>query len=100
LYGQAPYQFNISSLPTTINKDTDRWNSRPVPIATVGTVTVSPSGSANITGGGVYPCPKGQPAQFLLHPASDDRPFGLDWFELDYPTSEGGPHGIVFEMYS
>lgn len=46
----------------------------------------------------MYPCPKGQVAQFLLHPASDDRDFGLDWFELDYPASEGGPHGIVFDM--
>ncbi|KAF1362718.1 hypothetical protein EJ07DRAFT_105857 [Lizonia empirigonia] len=98
LYGQAPYQFNISSLPPTINKDTDTWNSRPQPIKTVATVTLSYSGNATVSGGAVYPCPKGQVSQFLLHPASDDRDFGFTWFELDYPAAEGGPHGIVFDM--
>ncbi|KAJ4310302.1 hypothetical protein N0V94_008512 [Neodidymelliopsis sp. IMI 364377] len=98
LWGQAPYQFNVSSLPSTINKDTDTWNKRPQPIKTLATVTLTHSGNASISGGAVYPCPKGQVAQFLLHPASDDRDFGLTWFELDYPSSEGGPHGITFDM--
>ncbi|KAF3043066.1 hypothetical protein E8E11_000760 [Didymella keratinophila] len=98
LSGQAPYTFNISSLPPAINKDTDTWNSRPQPISTVATVTLSHNGTASISGGAVYPCPKGQVAQFLLHPASDERDFGFEWFELDYPASQGGPHGIVFDM--
>ncbi|KAH6614320.1 ubiquitin 3 binding protein But2 C-terminal domain-containing protein [Boeremia exigua] len=98
LWGQAPYKFNISSLPPTINKDLDTWNSRPQPLRTLATVTLTHGGNVTLTGGSVYPCSKGQVAQFLLHPASDDREFGLSWFELDYPASEGGPHGITFDM--
>lgn len=99
LWGQAPYAFNISTLPPySINKDKDTWNSRPQPIKTLATVTLNHAGNASISGGQVYPCPKGQVAQFLLHPASDDREFGFEWFELNYPASEGGPHGLVFDM--
>ena len=98
LEGQAPYQFNISSLQSPINKDKDTWNERPEPLNTIATVTLSHSGNASISGGAVYPCPKGNVAQFLLHPASDDRDFKFTWFELDYPVPDGGPHGIVFDM--
>lgn len=98
LWGKPPYQFNISSLPPTINRDNDTWNHRPQPIKTVATVTLDHSGNVSIANGAIQPCPKGQPAQYLLHPASDDRIFGFTWFELDYPASQGGPHGIVFDM--
>ncbi|KAG9200880.1 hypothetical protein G6514_006588 [Epicoccum nigrum] len=98
LWGEPPYQFNISSLPPAINKDTDTWNSRPKPIATIATVTLSKNGSASISGGAVEPCLKGQVSHFLLHPASEDREFGFEWFELDYPEALGGAHGIVFDM--
>jgi hypothetical protein len=98
LWGEPPYQFNISSLPPAINKDTDTWNSRPKPVATIATVTLSKNGSASISGGAVEPCLKGQVSQFLLHPASEDREFGFEWFELDYPEALGGAHGIVFDM--
>ena len=98
LSGQAPYQFNISSLPPAINKDTDTWNSRPAPIKTIATVTLGKDGNVSISGGAVEPCPKGQVSQFLLHPASEEREFGFEWFELDYPESMGGGHGIVFDM--
>ena len=98
LSGQAPYQFNVSSLQSPINKDTDTWKQRPLPLKTIATVTLAHSGNASISGGAVYPCPKGQVAQFLLHPASDDRDINFEWFELDYPAADGGPHGIVFDM--
>lgn len=98
LSGQAPYQFNISSLPPAINKDTDTWNNRPAPIKTIATVTLGKDGNVSISGGAVEPCPKGQVSQFLLHPASEEREFGFEWFELDYPESMGGGHGIVFDM--
>ena len=69
-----------------------------MPLKTIATVTLDHSGKTGIANGVIYPCPKGQAAQFLLHPASDDRGFGFTWFELDYPEAEGGPHGIVLEM--
>ncbi|KAF3003429.1 hypothetical protein E8E13_001476 [Curvularia kusanoi] len=99
LSGDPPFTFNISSLPAnSINKDTDTWKKRPSPIKTIATVTLTQAGNATIKGGAVVPCPKGQTSQFLLHPGSDERAFAFNWFELDYPASEGGPHGVVFDM--
>lgn len=98
LWGQPPYQFNISTLPPAINKDTDTWNSCPKPLTTIATVTLGKNGSVAVNGGKVEPCPRGQVSQFLLHPASEEREFGFEWFELDYPESMGGAHGIVFDM--
>ena len=93
LWGVAPYRFNISSLPPTINKDTDTWNNRPQPIEWVATVELDNQGNTKVFSNGVV-CAKGQVAQFLLYPENPERDFGLVWFELTDPL-----HGITYEMY-
>ncbi|KAF2129398.1 hypothetical protein P153DRAFT_366788 [Dothidotthia symphoricarpi CBS 119687] len=98
LSGQAPYTFNISRLEPRINKDRDTWNTHPKVVEYAATVTVEHGGKTRVDGGW-FACPKGQVAQFLLMPGSD-RNLKLEWYELDYRADEGGPHGVVLDMYT
>jgi hypothetical protein len=98
LSGQAPYTFFVYRIEPTINKDTDTWNSHPEIINYVATITLSEGGGVTIVDGW-FDCPKGEVAQFLLVPQGT-RAFRYTWYELNYPASAGGPHGITLEMHS
>jgi hypothetical protein len=98
LSGDAPYTFLIYRLLTDINKDTDSWNSYPKTTNYVATVTLTPGGSVTVKDGW-FQCPMGDVAQFLLTPVGS-RAFRYTWFELDYPSDAGGPHGITLEMHT
>lgn len=99
LSGSAPYAFNISRLEPTINKDTDTWISHPGVTEYYATYTLNHNGTVKEEYSKWFACPKGQVAQFLLHPASD-RDFRYYWYELDYQLGEGGPHGVVLESHT
>jgi hypothetical protein len=98
LSGQAPYTFVVYRLAPTINKDKDTWRSHPEIRNYVATITLSQSGGVTVKNGW-FQCPKGEVAQFLLM-AETERAFRYTWFELDYPSSAGGPHGITLEMHT
>ena len=98
LSGEAPYVFNITRLEPKMNKDSDKWNSYPATTGHVKTVELDYAGVKS-QDDGWFTCPKGQVAQFLLRPASN-RNFRYYWFELDYPGTEGGAHGVVLEMHT
>lgn len=99
LSGEAPYAINISRIEPRINAYADTWNSRPGVTEHYATYTLHHNGTVREVYSKWFDCPKGQIAQFLLHPASQ-RDLRYYWFELDYPQAEGGPHGVVLEMHT
>ena len=99
LSGQSPYTFDISRLDPSINKNTDSWNSHPNITEHYATFSLDQAGNVREVVNKWFTCPKGQVAQFVLHPSST-RNFDYYWFELDYSAAEGGPHGIVLEMHT
>ncbi|KAH7088972.1 ubiquitin 3 binding protein But2 C-terminal domain-containing protein [Paraphoma chrysanthemicola] len=100
LSGTVPYTFIISRLTPGLNPLTTTWSNRPQIVAKVASVTLDHSGSVSIPDNeGWFDCPKGNVAQFLLHPVGA-RAFRYSWFELDYGWEEGGPHGVVLEMHT
>jgi hypothetical protein len=98
LSGDAPYTFLIYRMLTDINQDTDSWNSHPKTTNYVATVTLTPGGGVTLLDGW-FQCPMGDVAQFLLTPVGS-RAFKYTWFELDYASDAGGPHGITLEMHT
>jgi hypothetical protein len=99
LSGESPLALNATWLEPYIDKDTDTWNSYPDTTDHVASWELNHAGKVKEIDSKWFECPKGQLAQFLLHPASK-RDFDYYWFELDYKDSEGGPHGIVLEMHT
>jgi hypothetical protein len=99
--GAAPFQFHASALEPTISKDDDTWYSHP-PVTGNPMMTVKLGSDWSVTVvDGWFECPFGKVAQFLLHPTGEaGRSFSYSWFELNYPWTEGGPHGITLEMHS
>ncbi|KAF2703636.1 hypothetical protein K504DRAFT_391808 [Pleomassaria siparia CBS 279.74] len=95
-WGDVPFRFNISTVDGTFNKSTDTWYNRPSPVEWIATVEVTHDGKVNFLFGsyGLVSCTKGQPANFLLYPATA-APGGLRWFELTSPL-----HGITYELHS
>jgi hypothetical protein len=98
LTGQAPYTFFVYHTEATIDKDKDTWNSHPEITNYVATITLTQGGDVTVKDGW-FDCPKGNVAQFLLVPQGT-RAFRYTWYELNYPASAGGPHGITLEMHS
>lgn len=98
LSGAAPYTFLVYRLLPQINKDTDSWDSHPKTTNYVATVTLTPSGGVTVEDGW-FQCPLGEVVQFLLTPVGS-RAFRYTWFELDYSSDVGGPHGITLEMHT
>ena len=99
LQGVPPLQFHVTRLEPEINKDTDTYADHPAPVGDpVATITLHADWSVDVQRGW-FECPFGSVAQFLLHPVGA-RNFRYSWYELNYPWSEGGPHGITLEMHS
>jgi hypothetical protein len=98
VYGNPPYDIEVRRLEPTINKDKDTWNASAFIKEYVATILISKEGTVEVLDGW-FECPKGDVAQFIMLPTA---PLGMDfsWFELDYPWSEGGPHGITLEMHT
>jgi hypothetical protein len=99
LKGIPPLQFQVTRLEPEINKDTDTYNDHPSPLGNaMATITLHTDWSVEVKDGW-FACPFGGVAQFILHPVGAKN-FNYSWYELDYPESEGGPHGITLEMHS
>jgi len=99
LSGEAPYIISISRLDPGINKDTDTWNRHPKVTEYYASFSLTQEGTVSEVYSKWFECPKGQIAQFVLHPGST-RDISYYWFELDYKSEEGGPHGVVLEMHT
>ena len=98
LKGVAPFAINISRIdPKLVNGGTT-WNNKPAVIEHYDTYVLSTSGASEIVSKW-FTCPKGNVAQFYIHPAGT-RDLEVYWYELNYGANEGGPHGIVLEMHS
>lgn len=98
LSGDAPYTFNVTRVASAMDQFKDSWASHPAPTDWVATVTLTKAGDVTVDGAW-FDCPKWNVAQFLLTPSAN-RALRYWWFELDYPASEGGPHGITLEMHT
>jgi hypothetical protein len=99
LSGDEPYQFLVNRLTSTIDKDRDTWNHSPEITNYVARVTLTQDGGVTVEDGW-FTCPKGNVAQFVLTPVNNARTFKYTWFELDYPSELGGPHGITLDMHT
>lgn len=99
LAGEAPYTISISRLAPEINKDADTWNKHPEITEYYATFSLAQSGQVSEVYSKWFECPKGQIAQFVVQPGST-KDFSYYWFELDYKSEEGGPHGVVLEMHN
>lgn len=81
-----------------MNKNTDTWNNHPAVTDLMATFEIDHAGTVTSRGTKWFVCPKGQVAQFVMTPANN-RDFSFYWYELNYPDSDGGPHGVTLEMW-
>jgi hypothetical protein len=97
LKGEAPFAINISRIePKLVNGGTT-WNNKPAITEHYDTYVLSMNGATEVVSKW-FSCPKGNVAQFVIHPASK-RYLDVYWFELNYGVEDGGPHGVVLEMH-
>ncbi|CAN9147336.1 unnamed protein product [Alternaria alternata] len=97
LKGEAPFAINISRIePKLVNGGTT-WNNKPAITEHYDTYVLSMNGATEVVSKW-FSCPKGNVAQFVIHPASK-RYLDVYWFELNYGAEDGGPHGVVLEMH-
>ncbi|RYN27805.1 hypothetical protein AA0120_g10631 [Alternaria tenuissima] len=98
LKGEAPFAINISRIePKLVNGGTT-WNNKPAITEHYDTYVLSMNGATEVVSKW-FSCPKGNVAQFVIHPASK-RYLDVYWFELNYGAEDGGPHGVVLEMHT
>jgi hypothetical protein len=99
LQGGPPWAVNISMIEPTINNDTISWNTRPKPLRHIALYDISTLRKVTAIQETWFECPKGGVAQFIMHPGTKME-LEVGWYELDYPWSEGGPHGVTLEMHT
>jgi hypothetical protein len=97
--GIHPRAISVSRIQPRLSNGRTTWNNVPATIRPVATFMYSPEGSILTVVNEWFQCPKGQPAQFIIRPASETD-MELSWFELDYPTEMGGAHGLTLEMHT
>ncbi|KAF1839402.1 hypothetical protein BDW02DRAFT_150882 [Decorospora gaudefroyi] len=103
LYGTPDFTINISRIKPELVNGVTTWDNRP-PITDFYdsyTLMQDADGKATVRENVSewFLCPKGNVAQFVMHPGSQ-RDLMLYWYELDYSPENGGPHGIVLEMHT
>ena len=97
LKGEAPFAINISRIEPKLVNGATTWNNKPAIIEHYDTYILSTASATEIVSRW-FQCPAGRVAQFYVH-AGSRRDLEVYWYELNYAASEGGPHGIVLEMY-
>lgn len=94
----GPFTFIIARIKPTIDKDKDTWNNYPDVLNNVANVTVGQDGNVAVEDE-QFECPKGGLAQFAMWP-SNNADVEFTWFELNYGSEIGGPHGVTLEMHT
>jgi hypothetical protein len=98
LEGEAPFAINISRIESKLVNGGTTWNNKPTITEHYDTYVLSKNGATEVVSKW-FQCPKGDVAQFVIHPAGK-RDLKIYWFELDYGAVDGGPHGVVLEMHT